>query len=205
MSRSPIWLLWQCKAAIFWSRVSVTSTAVALMAGPINQVCSHSRHGCSPSSSNSGKIDAVVPPVIVTSRAAWPTARWSGWLTNRSVGSGSGLIVSSRCGWWRRDLGARPRQRAAQVEGVEDLGVHPVEEGHVGHADDGGGGPLLALAQGAVLRHVHVRVPGTLLPAGHADVAHVPALAHPERDRSRGAEVDVVGMGEDGKGTTGRH
>ena len=60
------------------------------------------------------------------------------------------------------------------------------------YADRVGRRPLLRLAQRAVLVDVHVRVPRALLAAGHADVANVPAVAHPSGDRAGGAEVDVV-------------
>jgi len=89
------------------------------------------------------------------------------------------------------------RQCAAQFQRVEDLGVHPFQERHVLYADGVGRRALLRLAECAVLVDVHVRVPRALLPAGHADVANVPSVAHPSGHGAGGTEVDVVRVGED--------
>src|SRR5947209_8540109 len=98
-----------------------------------------------------------------------------------------------------------PRQCPAELEGVEHLGVHPLQERHVVHTDRVGCCTLLGFPQCAVLVDVHVRVPRALLAAGHADIADVPTVAHPSRDGAGGTEVDVVRMREDRESSLLRH
>ena len=118
---------------------------------------------------------------------------WSGWLApirsqNRSGRAGQHPL--------RPHLPDHPADVAAQVEGELQPAVGIAEEADVGHADLGGGGPLLGLAQRA-----HLVARGVVEPAGVAvgddAVGDLGAGGGPGGDGAGAAEVDVVGVGED--------
>ena len=93
---------------------------------------------------------------------------------------------------------ARVMSRRSSIDGVErPVGV-PVEELQVPYAERGRGGALLALAQ---RRHRLSR--GVVEAAGvaprHQEVADLEPVGDPRATVAAGAEVDIVGMGEDAK------
>jgi hypothetical protein len=87
--------------------------------------------------------------------------------------------------------------RAAQAHPDLELTVLLHEEDEALHADGRAGGALLALADPGHLLLRHLRIPGALLAAGDHAVDHVRAALDPRRERSRAAEVHVVGVRED--------
>jgi len=87
---------------------------------------------------------------------------------------------------------------AAKLHRGLELAVLVAEEDEALHADRLAGGALLALARRRHLRRRHLRVVRALLAAREHAVRDVRALSGPGRDRPRAAEVDVVGVGEDG-------
>ena len=87
---------------------------------------------------------------------------------------------------------------AAQRGAVLDRPVGVVEELHDVHPDDPGRGPLLRLAQRAALGG-RDRVDAGLA-ARHEQVGDAAPLGRPAGDGAGGAELEVVGMGDDGEG-----
>ena len=146
-----------------------------------------SRPGCREEPAVAGVGDASI--------AAWPTARWSGVLRLPP-----GQVVAVVAG--DDEVGAVAADRmgdvAAQRGAVLDRAVGVVEELHDVDPDDPGRRPLLGLAQRPALggrRSCRCRPH-----PGGQQVGDGAALGGPPGDGTGRAELEVVGVGDDGEG-----
>ena len=106
------------------------------------------------------------------------------------------------------DLGAEHPQQSGDLPlgggVIAELAIGPTEEGDVTAADNGGGAPLLLLAQGDERRFVLLGVPTPLRPVGQHEVVEHGARRRPLGQRGAAPEFDVIGVGADGQGGRGR-
>ena len=108
----------------------------------------------------------------------------------------SGLGQTTRSGLTLPD---HPGQIAAQADSRLYLAVRVTEEPDVVHADAFGRRGLLRPAQWGHLGARERLVESARVTVGDNAVDNVDAAARPERDRPRGAEVQVVGVRRDGE------
>ena len=149
-------------------------------------------HGSRPSVSCSGKTQRL-PASRTASSTALPTAMWSAWLRLRPPQVSRKLPVITMSGRWRRTTrGDRARAAGRRTRGCRRGGRRnstsetPTIRGRL---------DLLGLADPAALVGLHAVDAG--LAAGHHAVDDVLALAGPAGDGGRGAELHVVGVGDD--------